>query len=235
MELKSPYGLRYVLPLHPLSNLRLRRIARTTARKFAEGQRAARTVIEELGNYTEDDSSLEIDCRFYEVVYVLLAFLVDVNLSVVALTRTRVPSERHLLLRIICLHLYEASSLANSFNRDSRALLELRLGEPSLLEEAGSISRSLNRFLERHRSFLRPIRNQSIAHRESSFQEFIAAAESIDEVRILGLLTSFVGSLHGLLTVLSRCSEISHAYFQGQWLRLATARASRVRAHPAGK
>ncbi len=142
------------------------------------------------------------------------------------------PSERHLLLRVICLHIYEASARAKAFDARARDIIQLRSGDQSLLMRAGKVGRDLNRFSEHNRPYLKPIRAHAIAHREK-FEKFISAAESVDEIRILRLATELVEVTRDLPGVLTACTQLSHSRFESRWLELAASKATRTRRPPA--
>ena len=180
------------LPRLWLARRRLRGAARRNEKILRQDARAAEAYLTSLTTLKHHHPGIQYDREFAAAFFFSSNLALDLTAAVLLSTSFWNRRRRRFLWRTIAVTLYEGMTQLQDFALPALSLfLQRRLEAPDLLSAQKTFAKHLSRLEHDHAGYLCDIKDNSPAHKEPAYEDFVRSRASIDEARLTACLTEF--------------------------------------------
>ena len=190
-------------------NFRKRRLARANARQKTKARISALATVRKTLKQSTDANAKNIKTIFNVGLYLLL-FDQDLAYFTEDLVQAIGDRRRAFIAKHEAMLLYEAAEdVRQLLGREFREALKALKVPPDIVDRINLITTDCNKFWNKHREFLKTIRNVLSAHREL---DALAYADDLDNLKPLDVMTvavEFSALLESLIKELTKVAQLT--------------------------
>jgi hypothetical protein len=190
-------------------SFRNRRRARVSAREKTKARTAALVAVRKTLQQASDTNAKNIKTVFNVSLYLLL---LDQDLAYFTndLVQAIGDRRRAFIAKQEAVLLYEAAEdVRQLVGREFRAALKALNVPQEIIDRINAVSTGLNEFWDKHRAFLKTIRNVLAAHRDHDALRYVSDLESLKPLDVMNRAVEFSALLELLVQELIKISRLT--------------------------